>query len=121
VSQDRVRKIRFFSREAYISVDTKEQSESYGLRERPSSRSTSRQQAGAIARRAGSVPRVRANAPAPTRERRGCLAAVELAIRVADAIEESMRRSIPRMLQGAGKEGNDERTIGIIGGSASIK
>jgi predicted dehydrogenase len=97
VSQDRVRKIRFFSREAYISVDTKEQEvKGYGLSGKtivPIDIVVNKQEP------------LRAELEAflgcvRTRQRplvsgEDGMAAVELAIRVADAIEESMRRFYP--------------------------
>ena len=99
VSQDRVRKIRFFSREAYISVDTKEQEvKGYRLSGKTIAADRSqRDEAGAVARGAGGVPRMRPHAHAPLVSGEDGLAAVELAIRVAEAIDESLKRfSMPR-------------------------
>jgi predicted dehydrogenase len=97
VSQDRVRKIRFFSREAYISVDTKEQEvKGYGLSDKtivPIDIAVTKQEplrAELEAFLACARSRTR-----PLVSGEDGLAAVELAIRVAEAIEESMRRFYP--------------------------
>jgi predicted dehydrogenase len=97
VSQDRVRKIRFFSREAYISVDTKEQEvKGYGLSGKtivPIDIVVTKQEplrAELEAFLACARTRTR-----PLVSGEDGLAAVELAIRVAEAIEESMRRFYP--------------------------
>jgi predicted dehydrogenase len=97
VSQDRVRKIRFFSREAYISVDTKEQEvKGYGLSGKtivPIDIVVTKQEplrAELEAFLACARTRTR-----PLVSGDDGLAAVELAIRVAEAIEESMRRFYP--------------------------
>jgi predicted dehydrogenase len=97
VSQDRVRKIRFFSREAYISVDTKEQEvKGYGLSGKtivPIDIVVNKQEplrAELEAFLACARTRTR-----PLVSGDDGLAAVELAIRVAEAIEESMRRFYP--------------------------
>ena len=94
VSQDRVRKVRFFSSEAYISVDTKEQEvKGYRLVNRaiePIDIAVEKKEPlraeleaflGAVRRR-----------ERPLVDGRDGIAAVALAARVAAAIEESMRR-----------------------------
>ena len=107
VSQDRVRKIRFFSREAYISVDTKEQEvKGYGLSGKtivPIDIVVNKQEPLRAELEAflGCV-RTRTR---PLVSGEDGLAAVELAIRVADAIEESMRRFYPEDAARPGKEG----------------
>jgi predicted dehydrogenase len=97
VSQERVRKIRFFSREAYISVDTKEQEvKGYGL----SGKTivpidiVVRKQEPLRAELEGFLDCVRTRSR-PLVSGEDGLAAVELAIRVAEAIETSMRRFYP--------------------------
>jgi predicted dehydrogenase len=104
VSQDRVRKIRFFSREAYISVDTKEQEvKGYGLSGKtivPIDIVVTKQEplrAELEAFLACARTRTR-----PLVSGEDGLAAVELATRVAQAIEESMRRFYP---EDAGRRG----------------
>jgi len=107
VSQDRVRKIRFFSREAYISVDTKEQEvKGFGLSGKtivPIDIVVNKQEPLRAELEAflGCV-RTRTR---PLVSGEDGLAAVELAIRVADAIEESMRRFYPEDAARRGKEG----------------
>jgi predicted dehydrogenase len=97
VSQERVRKIRFFSREAYISVDTKEQ-EVKGYRLDGKSiqpiEVTVIKQEPLRAELEAFVECVRTRSR-PLVSGEDGLAAVELAIRVAEAIEESMRRFYP--------------------------
>jgi predicted dehydrogenase len=97
VSQERVRKIRFFSREAYISVDTKEQ-EVKGYRLAGKSIQpidvTVTKQEPLRAELEAFLACVRTRAR-PLVSGEDGLAAVELAIRVAEAIEESMRRFYP--------------------------
>ena len=97
VSQDRVRKIRFFSREAYISVDTKEQ-EVKGYRlagqdtcSRSKSPSTKKEPLRAELEAFLDCVRTRTR---PLVSGEDGLAAVELAIRVAEAIDESLRRFV---------------------------
>jgi len=94
VSQDRVRKIRFFGREAYVSVDTKEQEvKGYRLEGKtiqPIAVQVTKQEPLRAELEAflGCV-RTRSR---PLVSGEDGLAAVELAIRVAQAIEESMQR-----------------------------
>jgi predicted dehydrogenase len=94
VSQDRVRKIRFFSREAYISVDTKEQEvKGYRLSGKtvlPIDVTVTKQEP-LRAELEAFVECVRTRTR-PLVSGEDGLAAVELAIRVAKAIEESLRR-----------------------------
>ncbi|HEV7572559.1 MAG TPA: Gfo/Idh/MocA family oxidoreductase [Thermoanaerobaculia bacterium] len=94
VSQDRVRKIRFFSREAYISVDTKEQEvKGYRLAGKtvlPIDVTVTKQEP-LRAELEAFVECVRTRTR-PLVSGEDGLAAVELAIRVAKAIEESLRR-----------------------------
>jgi predicted dehydrogenase len=94
VSQDRVRKIRFFSREAYISVDTKEQEvKGYRLSGKtvlPIEVTVTKQEP-LRAELEAFVECVRTRAR-PLVSGEDGLAAVELAIRVAKAIDESLRR-----------------------------
>jgi predicted dehydrogenase len=94
VSQDRVRKIRFFSREAYISVDTKEQEvKGYRLAGKtvlPIEVTVTRQEP-LRAELEAFVECVRTRTR-PLVSGEDGLAAVELAIRVAAAIDESLRR-----------------------------
>jgi len=94
VSQDRVRKIRFFSREAYISVDTKEQEvKGYRLAGKtvlPIEVNVTRQEP-LRAELEAFVECVRTRTR-PLVSGEDGLAAVELAIRVATAIDESLRR-----------------------------
>jgi predicted dehydrogenase len=99
VSQDRVRKIRFFSREAYISVDTKEQEvKGYRLTGKtvlPIDVTVTKQEP-LRAELEAFVECVRTRTR-PLVSGEDGLAAVELAIRVAKAIEESLKRfSIPQ-------------------------
>jgi predicted dehydrogenase len=94
VSQDRVRKIRFFSREAYISVDTKEQEvKGYRLAGKtvlPIEVTVTKQEP-LRAELEAFVECVRTRTR-PLVSGEDGLAAVELAIRVAQAIDESLRR-----------------------------
>lgn len=94
VSQDRVRKIRFFSREAYISVDTKEQEvKGYRLAGKtvlPIEVTVTKQEP-LRAELEAFVECVRTRTR-PLVSGEDGLAAVELAIRVAKAIDESLRR-----------------------------
>ncbi|HEV7488766.1 MAG TPA: Gfo/Idh/MocA family oxidoreductase [Thermoanaerobaculia bacterium] len=94
VSQDRVRKIRFFSREAYISVDTKEQEvKGYRLAGKtvlPIEVIVTKQEP-LRAELEAFVECVRTR-KRPLVSGEDGLAAVELAIRVAKAIDESLRR-----------------------------
>jgi predicted dehydrogenase len=94
VSQDRVRKIRFFSREAYISVDTKEQEvKGYRLAGKtvlPIEVAVTKQEP-LRAELEAFVECVRTRSR-PLVSGEDGLAAVELAIRVAKAIDESLRR-----------------------------
>jgi predicted dehydrogenase len=94
VSQDRVRKIRFFSSEAYISVDTKEQEvKGYRLNGRAIEQIdvTVNKQEPLRAELEAFLACVRTRTrPLVTGE--DGLAAVELAIRVARAIDESLKR-----------------------------
>lgn len=94
VSQDRVRKIRFFSREAYISVDTKEQEvKGYRLAGKtvlPIEVTVTRQEP-LRAELEAFIECVRTRTR-PLVSGEDGLAAVELAIRVATAIDESLRR-----------------------------
>jgi predicted dehydrogenase len=94
VSQDRVRKIRFFSREAYISVDTKEQEvKGYRLAGKtvlPIDVTVTKQEPLRTELQAF-VECVRTRTR-PLVSGEDGLAAVELAIRVAKAIEESLKR-----------------------------
>ena len=94
VSQDRVRKIRFFSREAYISVDTKEQEvKGYRLAGKtvlPIEVNVTKQEP-LRAELEAFVECVRTRTR-PLVSGEDGLAAVELAIRVAKAIDESLRR-----------------------------
>jgi predicted dehydrogenase len=94
VSQDRVRKIRFFSREAYISVDTKEQEvKGYRLAGKtvlPIEVTVTKQEP-LRAELEAFLECVRTRTR-PLVSGEDGLAAVELAIRVAQAIEESLRR-----------------------------
>jgi predicted dehydrogenase len=98
VSQDRVRKIRFFSREAYISVDTKEQEvKGYRLVGKtvlPIEVTVTKQEP-LRAELEAFVECVRTRTR-PLVSGEDGLAAVELAIRVAKAIDESLKRfSLP--------------------------
>jgi predicted dehydrogenase len=98
VSQDRVRKIRFFSREAYISVDTKEQEvKGYRLAGKtvlPIEVTVTKQEP-LRAELEAFVECVRTRTR-PLVSGEDGLAAVELAIRVAEAIDESLKRfSLP--------------------------
>jgi predicted dehydrogenase len=94
VSQDRVRKIRFFSREAYISVDTKEQEvKGYRLAGKtvlPIEVTVTKQEP-LRAELEAFVECVRTRAR-PLVSGEDGMAAVELAIRVAKAIDESLKR-----------------------------
>jgi predicted dehydrogenase len=94
VSQDRVRKIRFFSREAYISVDTKEQEvKGYRLAGKtvlPIEVTVTKQEP-LRAELEAFVECVRTRTR-PLVSGEDGLAAVELAIRVAKAIDESLKR-----------------------------
>ena len=94
VSQDRVRKIRFFSREAYISVDTKEQEvKGYRLAGKtvlPIEVTVTKQEP-LRAELEAFVDCVRTRTR-PLVSGEDGLAAVELAIRVAKAIDESLKR-----------------------------
>ncbi|MEA2415139.1 MAG: hypothetical protein QOI58_1796 [Thermoanaerobaculia bacterium] len=94
VSQDRVRKIRFFSREAYISVDTKEQEvKGYRLAGKtvlPIEVTVTKQEP-LRAELEAFIECVRTRTR-PLVSGEDGLAAVELAIRVAQAIDESLRR-----------------------------
>jgi len=94
VSQDRVRKIRFFSREAYISVDTKEQ-EVKGYRLAGKTvlpiEVTVMKQEPLRAELEAFIECVRTRTR-PLVSGEDGLAAVDLAIRVAQAIDESLRR-----------------------------
>jgi predicted dehydrogenase len=94
VSQDRVRKIRFFSREAYISVDTKEQEvKGYRLAGKtvlPIDVTVTKQEP-LRAELEAFIECVRTRTR-PLVSGEDGLAAVELAIRVAKAIEESLKR-----------------------------
>jgi predicted dehydrogenase len=94
VSQDRVRKIRFFSSEAYISVDTKEQEvKGYRLNGRAIEQIDVivKKQEPLRAELEAFLACVRTRTrPLVTGE--DGLAAVELAIRVAKAIDESLKR-----------------------------
>lgn len=94
VSQDRVRKIRFFSREAYISVDTKEQEvKGYRLAGKtvlPIEVTVTKQEP-LRAELEAFVDCVRTRTR-PLVSGDDGLAAVELAIRVAKAIDESLKR-----------------------------
>jgi predicted dehydrogenase len=94
VSQDRVRKIRFFSRESYISVDTKEQEvKGYRLSGKtvlPIDVTVTKQEP-LRAELEAFVECVRTRTR-PLVSGEDGLAAVELAIRVAKAIEESLKR-----------------------------
>ena len=94
VSQDRVRKIRFFSREAYISVDTKEQEvKGYRLAGKtvlPIEVAVTKQEP-LRAELEAFIECVRTRTR-PLVSGEDGLAAVELAIRVAKAIDESLRR-----------------------------
>jgi predicted dehydrogenase len=96
VSQDRVRKIRFFSREAYISVDTKEQEvKGYRLAGKtvlPIEVTVTKQEP-LRAELEAFVECVRTRTR-PLVSGEDGLAAVELAIRVAKAIDESLRRFV---------------------------
>jgi predicted dehydrogenase len=96
VSQDRVRKIRFFSREAYISVDTKEQEvKGYRLSGKtvlPIEVAVTKQEP-LRAELEAFVECVRTRTR-PLVSGEDGLAAVELAIRVAKAIDESLRRFV---------------------------
>lgn len=98
VSQERVRKIRFFSGEAYISVDTKEQEvKGYGLSGKtivPIEVLVTKQEP-LRAELEAFLACVRTRAR-PLVSGEDGLAAVELAIRVAKAIEESMKRFSPQ-------------------------
>lgn len=98
VSQDRVRKIRFFSREAYISIDTKEQEvKGFRLDGRAPGRSIV-----PIDLKVTKKEPLRAELEAflecvasrtrPLVSGEDGLAAVELAIRVAKAIDDSLKR-----------------------------
>src|SRR5258708_9488966 len=97
VSQDRVRKIRFFSREAYISVDTKEQEvKGYGLSGKtivPIDIVVNKQEP-LRAELEAFLACVRTRTR-PLVSAEDGLAAAELAIRVAHAIEASIRRFYP--------------------------
>jgi len=97
VSQERVRKIRFFSREAYISVDTKEQEvKGYGLNGKtiqPIDVTVTKQEP-LRAELEAFLACVRTRTR-PLVSGEDGLAAVELAIRVAAAIEDSMKRFYP--------------------------
>jgi predicted dehydrogenase len=94
VSQERVRKIRFFSGEAYISVDTKEQEvKGYGL----NGKSIQPIDVTVIKKEPLRAELEAFLACVRTRTRplvsgEDGMAAVELAIRVANAVEESLRR-----------------------------
>jgi predicted dehydrogenase len=94
VSQERVRKIRFFSREAYISVDTKEQEvKGYRLAGKtvlPIDVTVAKQEP-LRAELEAFIECVRTRTR-PLVSGEDGLAAVELAIRVAKAIEESLKR-----------------------------
>jgi predicted dehydrogenase len=94
VSQDRVRKIRFFSREAYISVDTKEQEvKGYRLAGKtvlPIEVTVTKQEP-LRAELEAFVECVRTRTR-PLVSGEDGMAAVELAIRVAKAIDESLQR-----------------------------
>jgi predicted dehydrogenase len=94
VSQDRVRKIRFFSREAYISVDTKEQEvKGYRLAGKtvlPIEVTVTKQEP-LRAELEAFLACVRTRTR-PLVSGEDGLAAVELAIRVAQAIDESLQR-----------------------------
>src|SRR5437764_2536353 len=94
VSQDRVRKIRFFSREAYISVDTKEQEvKGYRLAGKtvlPIEVTVTKQEP-LRAELEAFVECVRTRTR-PLVSGEDGMAAVELAIRVAQAIDESLKR-----------------------------
>jgi predicted dehydrogenase len=94
VSQDRVRKIRFFSREAYISVDTKEQEvKGYRLAGKtvlPIEVTVTKQEP-LRAELEAFIECVRTRTR-PLVSGEDGLAAVELAIRVAQAIDESLKR-----------------------------
>ena len=94
VSQDRVRKIRFFSREAYISVDTKEQEvKGYRLAGKtvlPIEVTVTKQEP-LRAELEAFIGCVRTRTR-PLVSGEDGLAAVELAIRVAKAIDESLKR-----------------------------
>jgi len=94
VSQDRVRKIRFFSREAYISIDTKEQEvKGYRLDGKSivpidlnvTKKEPLRAELEAFIECVGTRMR-------PLVSGEDGLAAVELAIRVAKAIDDSLKR-----------------------------
>ena len=94
VSQDRVRKIRFFSREAYISVDTKEQEvKGYRLAGKtvlPIEVTVTKKEP-LRAELEAFIECVRTRTR-PLVSGEDGLAAVELAIRVAKAIDESLKR-----------------------------
>jgi len=94
VSQDRVRKIRFFSREAYISVDTKEQEvKGYRLAGKtvlPIEVTVAKQEP-LRAELEAFIECVRTRTR-PLVSGEDGLAAVDLAIRVAQAIDESLKR-----------------------------
>lgn len=94
VSQERVRKIRFFSGEAYISVDTKEQEvKGYGLAGKsiqPIDVTVEKKEP-LRAELEAFLACVRTRTR-PLVSGEDGMAAVELAIRVADAVEESLRR-----------------------------
>lgn len=94
VSQDRVRKIRFFGSESYISVDTKEQEvKGYRLANgtiQPIEVSVTKQQP--LAAELGAFLECVRTRRAPLVSGEDGLAAVELALRVAGAIEESVRK-----------------------------
>jgi predicted dehydrogenase len=94
VSQDRVRKIRFFGREAYISVDTKEQEvKGYrlaGKTVQPIEVNVTKQEP-LRAELEAFLDCVRTRTR-PLVSGEDGLAAVELAIRVAGAIDESLKR-----------------------------
>jgi predicted dehydrogenase len=94
VSQERVRKIRFFSSESYISVDTKEQEvKGYRLGAtgiEPIEVAVTKEEP--LRAELGAFLECVRTRQRPLVSGEDGLAAVELALRVADAIEESMRK-----------------------------